>query len=874
MGLAALLARPAAGAPELGGCPPPFELGASPVTQARSWIPPLADSTARLAATSGPRTTPVGSFAASGISDLWTRLPSMGFTSPSLILDPGRGRIVLYGGRDAYGIRSGEVWARPLSGDGPWRIVDRSGIPREDHAAIYDPVRDRMIVYGGWGVDGSVWALSFSGTSGWSRIAAPDVGPGPCVGARAIYDPTRDRMIVYCGDVWALGLSGTPVWTRLAPGGTPPPARSDGAVIFDSARRRMVVVSGSGASVFPDIWALSLGDTLAWTQLAPGGAATPALFTAASAYDSAHDRMLVMGGLDAQGVTHAETWALEFGNPPYWAQVVTPEPQPPARAGGRAVYDPAGDRVLLYGGSAADTWALASDGAPQWVPIESASSGTAPVVRYLYSASYDTRRQGVITFGGRMSFYSAHGSWYTVDFGDAWRLAPGEGSRWASVVRESPPPERFGHSGILDPIGDRVIVFGGNSAGAPTNELWQLPLADGMPWSLLEAEGVPPAARYLHSAVYDSTRRRMILYGGRNDQTGFGDVWALSLEGTPRWTPLAVAGAPPLPRWGHSAVYDPVGDRMIVFGGSVPPSDGTWQLTFSGTPCWSPRPSAMNPPVRRLAAMAYDPPRQRVVLFGGQSPGGADLGDTWILPLAEGAEWTPANVSGAPAARWGSAAVYDPNSDRVVLLFGEYGVCGDAFHAIYDVWALTSLVATPPVPRLVRLDAHPGRVGLTWQAEPGAVYTATAERRTPSSAWASVGTVSADADGRLSYEDGAAQPGARYAYRLSWYRWTVASTTPDLWVDVPRLSFTLAGAVPNPAHRSLTVAFTLPDGAEARLEVVDVAGRRVLAREVGELGPGDHALELARPGLLAPGVYWVRLKRAGVSLVSRASVVK
>ena len=43
---------------------------------------------------------------------------------------------------------------------------------------------------------------------------------------------------------------------------------------------------------------------------------------------------------------------------------------------------------------------------------------------------------------------------------------------------------------------------------------------------------------------------------------------ALSLAGTPAWSALAPSGTPPSWRYMHSAIYDPVRDRMVVFGGS------------------------------------------------------------------------------------------------------------------------------------------------------------------------------------------------------------------------------------------------------------------------------------------------------------------
>ena len=56
------------------------------------------------------------------------------------------------------------------------------------------------------------------------------------------------------------------------------------------------------------------------------------------------------------------------------------------------------------------------------------------------------------------------------------------------------------------------------------------------------------------------------------------------------------------------------------------------------------------------------------------------------------------------------------------------------------------------------------------------------------------------------------------------------------------------------------------------LRVYDVTGRRVGSREVGNGGPGTHAVRLAE--WVPPGVYVVRLSQAGRSLSTRVSVVR
>jgi hypothetical protein len=72
----------------------------------------------------------------------------------------------------------------------------------------------------------------------------------------------------------------------------------------------------------------------------------------------------------------------------------------------------------------------------------------------------------------------------------------------------------------------------------------------------------------------------------------------------------------------------------------------------------------------------------------------------------------------------------------------------------------------------------------------------------------------------------------------------------------------------------LSAAFSLPDAAAARLELTDLAGRRILARDVGALGAGDHVVDLAEGRRLAPGVYLLRLTRGDESLTTRAIVLR
>jgi len=96
-------------------------------------------------------------------------------------------------------------------------------------------------------------------------------------------------------------------------------------------------------------------------------------------------------------------------------------------------------------------------------------------------------------------------------------------------------------------------------------------------------------------------------------------------------------------------------------------------------------------------------------------------------------------------------------------------------------------------------------------------------------------------------------------------------------VDRPGRIAALAirGATPNPATGGrLRVEFALRDGSPARLELLDVAGRVVSARDVSPLGAGTHVLDLSDGRALRPGMYLLRLTQGASVVRARAAVLR
>ena len=75
--------------------------------------------------------------------------------------------------------------------------------------------------------------------------------------------------------------------------------------------------------------------------------------------------------------------------------------------------------------------------------------------------------------------------------------------------------------------------------------------------------------------------------------------------------------------------------------------------------------------------------------------------------------------------------------------------------------------------------------------------------------------------------------------------------------------FALQRVAPNPMTNRLRVSFALATSAPAKLELLDVAGRSWLSREVGAFGPGAHSIELSLVSRAPAGLYFLRLTQGG-----------
>ncbi len=588
--------------------------------------------------------------------------------------------------RDIHGLAAALLILVELSparaqGDGRIELIYPLG--RGSHAAVYDPIRHRMVVFGGVrdGLRNDTWVFQTTPTFGWSRLQTLGSPPSARSKHTLVRDPVRDRAILIGGfgdstlsDVWALDFSSSDTWSRLTPTGTPPTARGGHGAIYDPIGDRVIVFGGSDGTVdFNDVWALTLSGTPAWVLLSPAGAPPIVRRYHSMIYDPDAHRVVMYGGYHQVTPStfqrFADLWQLTLSGTPAWSLIGTTGTAPGARYEHTAIHDPIRQRMLIFGGNPGGLLdALSLTGTPNW--SQPTPSGTAPPGGAGQVAVYDPDADRMIIFGA-----------------GTWELALSGGMAWREIPDPNRAPVRNFAAAAYDSLGLRMIMTGGSDT-APRNDVWQLGLATPATplWSTLTPADSLPNTRTYHTLVFDSARNRMLLFGGLVGSTLKNDVWALDLAGPLNWIPLSPAGSLPPARWSHCSVYDPARDRMLVYGGRS--ATGTLgdvrALSLSGTPTWSAiSPSGTTPSSREGASMIYDPIRDRLVLFGGASTS-FEENDTWALSLAGVPAWTRLTTSGVlPVARYRHAAVYDSRRDRMVISGGH-----DMGLGYGDVWAL------------------------------------------------------------------------------------------------------------------------------------------------------------------------------------------
>lgn len=294
-----------------------------------------------------------------------------------------------------------------------------------------------------------------------------------------------------------------------------------------------------------------------------------------------------------------------------------------------------------------------------------------------------------------------------------------------------------------------MAVLAGQSASAQ-------PTCPPASWTQIVARTSSPPNRVLSQVVGETTRARLVLFGGQLPPfTELGDTW--TFDGT-QWTQANVSTSPEA-RHQHRMVFDPQRSRTVLFGGLngqitfddfgnlVPVQlNDTWE--WDGR-AWA-RSSADGPPARTGPAMSYAGNGQ-TVLFGGVFDGSSfnpAFNDTWVY---NGTTWVRVSATNPPQGRVDAAMAYDPIRN-VIVMFGGYATVLDpdtGFPAITffdETWELRLSGSSAAWTRVTPAQSPPARFGATMLFDPVSrqmfIFGATSDLATdsPGAVWSYNGT--------------------------------------------------------------------------------------------------------------------------------------
>lgn len=378
-------------------------------------------------------------------------------------------------------------------------------------------------------------------------------------------------------------------------------------------------------------------------------------------------------------------------------------------------------RVVVIAGALFESLQL--HGAPadcldwRWVQRNPANS---PPPRSGHAMAYDSHRNVTVLFGGWQT-NNAAGNDFTA-MGDLWewdganwtqRMANSTTEGWATNTQgyvvpsyQGRPVCRAKHNLVYDSARRRMVLFGGEARVPPQifqmflNDVWEW---DGTQWYFRTTNG--PAPRLLGAMAYDSDRRVSVLTGGFLNAPDpiAGAVWEWNGS---QWTMIMPTNGPARNHWQDygGMTYDSV-RRKIVFGPTAPTSGHRWAFWLWDGSEWEGHEQYVAELWNlQYGDLVFDSSRERSIWFGGTY--GAITNHTGFF---DGEKWevmTNAAAYPPPSPRTYHAMAYNSRR-RATVMFG-----GDNYWTpttqYGDTWELVSVNTQPPTvlcPAGITVDA-------------------------------------------------------------------------------------------------------------------------------------------------------------------------
>lgn len=325
------------------------------------------------------------------------------------------------------------------------------------------------------------------------HVRSSDEWPSPRFGHRMVYDPLNERVLLFGGavfedrytffdDLWSYDYA-TNTWTQIEDG-SGPRGRFNFMMVYLPVHHQLFLFGGFSANDrLSDTWIYDITDNR-WFQIRPENSPSPRS-DAAIAYDPKNDVVILHDGYCRDDSHPQDTWVFDFDSID-WTQM-SPEDSPQPQYGHHMIHDTRNRMLVMYGGH----WSTPgtsrhgySDGVwtydyptDTWTKIDEA---TTPPGRYWHNLAYDSDAGKMVVFGG-----SAGGDLMR---DDTWVFDASIGT-WERLDSEGGPSGRANSAMVYDTIHGKIILFGGlvEFGEPPLGDLWVLDTDEGA-WSEILSE--------------------------------------------------------------------------------------------------------------------------------------------------------------------------------------------------------------------------------------------------------------------------------------------------------------------------------------------------------------------------------------------------
>jgi hypothetical protein len=233
-----------------------------------------------------------------------------------------------------------------------------------------------------------------------------------------------------------------------------------------------------------------------------------------------------------------------------------------------------------------------------------------------------------------------------------------------------------------DADGGPILASIENWPGRSTTSMTTSWKWDGSRWNAIRSD---PQIAVGSNLVYDPYLSKTVELAGGVTGIPY-TMWGWDGAG---WTSLATTT---LPSHGYDvalAALDPARRQIVALVPETLTTSATW--TFDGQ-TWTRAATAVNPPARQGAGMAYDPISSNLVLYGGDriDPGSSGvLDDTWTW---DGKNWTQQHAATTPGGGEGQLA-YDAATSQMILFCQRQQAAGSRNFSV-TTWTWTGTTWT------------------------------------------------------------------------------------------------------------------------------------------------------------------------------------